>query len=487
MKATEVGFSFIQGSMILEVPFFQRSYVWDEENWEELLDNLLDGNQSHFLGSIILKNHSAASNEAIERNMIIDGQQRLTTMSILLKACYDSLNTSAEDAQRGQDWLTEQNDIVKNSLMYKEGNSSSDWKVKINHSRLDADDYNSVIHDVWTDTYQDIVSVDDEAQEKPSNILLCYYYFRTTLSLLPHKELCALWNLLVEDDTKMMVKIDLDSSENEQTIFDTVNSTGVRLTSSDTIKNALFQRAMEIAGKDNSQRTMVINLHAQYWEATFLGDSESVEYWQKKTSAGRLIRTNQEIFLSAFAVIKGFFDTSKQKKAELPQVYKSFIKDFNLDNLCSFVEELCDYAATFRDHFVGYDVRTNYIVGDRKLHLLHTLYKFEIPAFEPYVLEKLHANGIKKDSLIPKSISGEFYTLESYISRHMACDVPIDSFEYECLRLLSHDASVDDLFNEKEELINDNAVEQYYKKYRVQISKEESLRVNPQTVDPFIP
>ena len=55
MKASETEFGFMSASMSIEIPYFQRGYVWNEENWEELLENLLDDKQSHFLGSIILK------------------------------------------------------------------------------------------------------------------------------------------------------------------------------------------------------------------------------------------------------------------------------------------------------------------------------------------------------------------------------------------------------------------------------------------------
>ena len=90
MQASEKAFSFIKAPNYYEIPFFQRNYVWQLENWEELLDNLLDINQNHFLGSIILKQKSVNSGD-IACFTIIDGQQRLTTLSILLRACYDTL------------------------------------------------------------------------------------------------------------------------------------------------------------------------------------------------------------------------------------------------------------------------------------------------------------------------------------------------------------------------------------------------------------
>ena len=74
----------------LEVPFFQRKYVWKKEQWEQLFDDLKASalsRKEHFLGSVILKRNSGNRNFA----NIIDGQQRITTFSILIKAAYDEL------------------------------------------------------------------------------------------------------------------------------------------------------------------------------------------------------------------------------------------------------------------------------------------------------------------------------------------------------------------------------------------------------------
>ena len=98
MEAHEHGLGFLKTDLKLEIPYFQRSYVWTEQNWEELFENLIDEKQSHFLGSIILKRINTASGE-ISRFSVIDGQQRLTTLSILLKACYDNIDLNQLDEE----------------------------------------------------------------------------------------------------------------------------------------------------------------------------------------------------------------------------------------------------------------------------------------------------------------------------------------------------------------------------------------------------
>ena len=81
---------------VLEVPFFQRPYVWNEENWKELLDDLRETQATHFLGSVILKKKETHTWEP-NKSVIIDGQQRLTTLSILIKALYDCMQDEKEN------------------------------------------------------------------------------------------------------------------------------------------------------------------------------------------------------------------------------------------------------------------------------------------------------------------------------------------------------------------------------------------------------
>lgn len=78
-------------NVTLEVPFFQRPYVWDEGNWQALLDNIeksFDGRMP-FIGSFIFQKPAKDD----KRLLVIDGQQRLTTLSVLIKAFLDIYDT----------------------------------------------------------------------------------------------------------------------------------------------------------------------------------------------------------------------------------------------------------------------------------------------------------------------------------------------------------------------------------------------------------
>ena len=86
------------GNKILEIPFFQRSYVWDESQWERFIADMEFvslHNRPYFLGSIILKQQQTSSQQSVgDKRTVIDGQQRLTTLNIFFKVLSLKLNNS---------------------------------------------------------------------------------------------------------------------------------------------------------------------------------------------------------------------------------------------------------------------------------------------------------------------------------------------------------------------------------------------------------
>jgi uncharacterized protein with ParB-like and HNH nuclease domain len=87
-----------------------------------------------------------------------------------------------------------------------------------------------------------------------------------------------LFNHLLNSENKIIVLIDISEHDNEQAIFDTINSAGVRLSGTDIVKNALFQRAMELMDKDE-----VIRLYEEYWDKVFAIDDDALNFWNTQT------------------------------------------------------------------------------------------------------------------------------------------------------------------------------------------------------------
>ena len=73
--------------LVYFIPKYQREYIWGKHNWELLFDDILNNEKEHFLGSIICINSKDDALDA-DRLELIDGQQRMTTLSILLGALY---------------------------------------------------------------------------------------------------------------------------------------------------------------------------------------------------------------------------------------------------------------------------------------------------------------------------------------------------------------------------------------------------------------
>src|SRR5690349_2021450 len=93
MKPSELTFAGLVGiegnQWHYHIPRFQREYVWRKHNWSKLLEDIYDNDPGHYMGSVICvheENELSPSNELIYE--VVDGQQRLTTLSLLLAAIY---------------------------------------------------------------------------------------------------------------------------------------------------------------------------------------------------------------------------------------------------------------------------------------------------------------------------------------------------------------------------------------------------------------
>ena len=85
----------IQNDTLLRIPYFQRRYVWGEDEWARFavdMESTIENERSYFLGAVILKNeevsHDDNKNGIGQKYLVIDGQQRLTTLAIYMKVLH---------------------------------------------------------------------------------------------------------------------------------------------------------------------------------------------------------------------------------------------------------------------------------------------------------------------------------------------------------------------------------------------------------------
>jgi uncharacterized protein with ParB-like and HNH nuclease domain len=242
-------------SRILEIPHFQRSYVWGKEQWERFLDDMKYISRSkypYFMGSVILKQQEIPSSyKTGDVRSIVDGQQRLTTITLFFKALY------------------EKNGIPeKFSEIFKTHNG----ELILIHNYLDKEVFEKILLD------KELTDNDKEKQ-----IYMCYDYFFKNIT---KDEIEA--NALLEN--VIFVGIDLYHQEDEQQIFDTINSLGVSLTTAELMKNFLFKEDIEAYIKN--------------WRNIFEKDDETRKYWEQEVTAGRNKRSNIDIFLESYLLIK---------------------------------------------------------------------------------------------------------------------------------------------------------------------------------------
>lgn len=138
MNAEAKSLRFLINETKLEILFFQRPYVWKYENARNLLENLLRCDGKHFIGSILIKRtQNKVEGETPYKGVIVDGQQRLTTLSILIKVMLDILSKNGIDAQRKTEGIS--------ALFHRENNV---YKIHLQNSFLDRANYCEIIGNI---------------------------------------------------------------------------------------------------------------------------------------------------------------------------------------------------------------------------------------------------------------------------------------------------------------------------------------------------
>ena len=144
MEAKEKALTFLREQIIYIVPYFQRGYVWNEDNWEGIWQELTAMREDCFLGSIILKKESYVGRSESCKT-IIDGQQRLTTLTILLRAFMDYYIRKKGVNPGDAALLYFRQLIFYPYTKWTATGIETTEKCRVEHSRLNKKDYTDVI------------------------------------------------------------------------------------------------------------------------------------------------------------------------------------------------------------------------------------------------------------------------------------------------------------------------------------------------------
>lgn len=154
-------------SILYNIPKYQREYTWGQKEWGLLFNDVIENDKGYFLGSIICVDDSVSAwSDAILE--VIDGQQRLTSISILLIALYNKLNK--KKSQLDEDGLTDLNNIKRELVVKRNGKNISRLKPQVQNNNRD--DYFSLL-------CENDLLLDYEKKNNAGNrrIYRAYYYF----------------------------------------------------------------------------------------------------------------------------------------------------------------------------------------------------------------------------------------------------------------------------------------------------------------------
>ena len=281
------------------IPLYQRNYDWKEDNCEQLFQDLLkmhhSNRKSHFFGSIV-----SSIQAGTEDRFIIDGQQRITTVSLLLIAMVNAFKVGDIQATDGK--LVDK--IFKRYLVdeYQE----DERKVKLKPIKKDMDAFDALLYKP------------KEQYLKGSNVTRNYEFFydKIVKSGLTMDE-------LFETIKKLeVINIKLDEDDDPQLIFESLNSTGLDLSEADKIRNYLL---MSLAPAEQD------DLYTRYWnpieESTKYDPSSFVrDYLTMKQ--GKIGRIDKIYF-----IFKEYAENERIGRAELLEEMHHYAKIYSqIDN-----------------------------------------------------------------------------------------------------------------------------------------------------------
>ncbi|MGI6347305.1 MAG: DUF262 domain-containing protein [Limisphaerales bacterium] len=228
----------IEAGVVYAIPRYQREYTWGKNQWENLFDDVLENDPGYFLGSIICINQSTDA-LSVQKLELVDGQQRLTTLSLLFASVYHALKsheTDLDDEQRVE--LIN----LKRKLVLKKGDDQIRLIPQIQNNNNP--DYRAVLAEIGV-----ISECDVPAYAGNRKIFRAYRYFQDRIDEMANgrsNRLVTIMEFLDKVSHACLVKIEVASHADAYTLFESLNNRGMPLTAIDLIKNKLLARLESI-------------------------------------------------------------------------------------------------------------------------------------------------------------------------------------------------------------------------------------------------
>lgn len=377
MKASEASlYEFITKSNTkFVIPVYQRNYDWTDKHCKVLLNDIKEAgkkNKKHFIGSIVYVNDDIVPITKGKELIIVDGQQRLTTIILIYLRLYklaDKLNDKALKEEIFELCLINKHAKVKNE----------EEKIKLKPT----ENNDKALKHIYKSS-----SINFKGK---SNIIDNYIFFENNITENNYKEvLSGLENLIFVD-------MALGKDDDPQRIFESLNSTGLDLSQGDLIRNYILMKL-------NSQQQ--IEIYENYWE-----------YIEKDAKDESL---NKDM-VSDF--IRDFMTSEYGKIPNKNRVYEEFKEKYSIDDfgkIKGYLEILKEYASYYNKLLNPKNE------NDKDISLkLENIKSLEVNVSYPFFLK------IYKDyngKIIDKNTFIYIIDLiESFVFRRFICDVPTNA------------------------------------------------------------
>lgn len=349
------------------IPVYQRNYDWKIENCKQLYDDLIqvikNNSKTHFFGSIVSVYEPSGRNTEF---LIIDGQQRLTTMSLLFLAMYNLLEEKiiiSEDESL-------KNQIYEDFLVDKY--QPQEKRMKLKPIKNDQKAFSKLFN-----------SKDDYI--KDSNLTINYSYFYERIQ----KQEITIDELFDAICRLEIINITLNNEDNPQLIFESLNSTGLDLSEGDKIRNYILM------GLPKQKQD-------EYYE----------KYWN---CIEKCTKYDVSSFIRDYLSVKQLVIPS-QKKVYIN--FKKYVEDSSL-KIIEILEDLLSYAKRYNILLCGK-------TSSKELNsCINRLNRLETTVTRPFFLEVLRLYDENQINL--NEVAEAFSITESYLFRRTICDLPTNA------------------------------------------------------------
>jgi hypothetical protein len=371
MKAGEVVFQqLLDGKIQYRVPLFQRTYSWEEEDWQCLWDDLLDiydlaRPRSHFIGAVVTL-PIPDSPERCSKFMLIDGQQRLATLFVLLAVIRDLAKSHGDE--------TLATEIHEDCLINRFAREPDEYR-KMKPTKADLAAFNAIIDGQSSDgtligqarAFFDKALGQGDLEGRPIDLVKMKSCITDYLDL---------------------VSIRLDQDDSPHRIFESLNNTGQPLTASDLIRNYIF---MTIPTEQEQESS-----YSRYWfpMQQRLGKELSPFAWRYLMKDGSLLRYDD-----VYEEMRDLIATGNRTVVQV------------LENLNLYSQYYCRFWRP-DPHEDNFPVRVQ----------LQRLNDWEVEVAYPFLLTAMHKRATRV--IDDQALLQVLQMIESYIVRRSICGIP---------------------------------------------------------------